>query len=348
MSATIAGLKKAQRSRFTAVVCLLFTGILLSADAHAADVHVSTPNNNTNVRAPFAIQAASATCSGQTVSAMGYSIDDSSQTAVSESTFINTLALASSGEHTLHIKSWGSLGASCTSDVHINVEDGTLIPPVVTVVGNLQRLTGWTGNRDGATEGLAAGVTTLAGSPSLSGQARRYVAQLGTYGGEIFHVSFGSDTAATNFVYDTQIMLSTTNGLANIEMDMNQVIGNGQTVIYGVQCDGYAQTWDYTVNAGTPENPVDTWRHSNVACNPQSWTPGIWHHVQIAYSRDAAGNVTYHSVSLDGVESDFAGATGNSAFALGWAPTLLTNLQLDARNATTINVFLDNLTVYRW
>lgn len=348
MSATVADRKEFQSSLFAAAVAFVLACLSFSAAAHAADVNVSTPSDNANVRAPFAVQAASATCLGQSVSAMGYSIDDSSHTAVSNFTFINALALASSGEHTLHVKAWGSRGASCASDIHIHVQDGNSIPPAVTVVSNLQRLTNWTGNRDSATEGLAAGATSLAGLPSMSGQARQYVANLGANGGEIFHVFFGSDVAATNFVYDTQIMLSTTNGLANIEMDMNQVMANGQTVIYGVQCDGYAHTWDYTVNTGTPQHPIDTWRHSNVACNPQSWTPGVWHHVQIAYSRDAVGTVTYHSVSLDGMESDFLGATGNSAFALGWAPTLLTNLQIDARSPTTINVLLDNLTVYRW
>ena len=32
---------------------------------------------------------------------------------------------------------------------------------------------------------------------------------------------------------------------------MNQTMENGQTVIFGFQCDGYTSTWDYTRNAGT-------------------------------------------------------------------------------------------------
>jgi hypothetical protein len=59
--------------------------------------------------------------------------------------------------------------------------------------------------------------------------------------------------------------------------------------------------------------------------------------------------VTYQSVVLDGAESDFAGATGNSAFTLGWGSTLLTNFQIDGLGSGgSTTAYLDNLTVYRW
>jgi hypothetical protein len=70
--------------------------------------------------------------------------------------------------------------------------------------------------------------------------------------------------------------------------------------------------------------------------------------VQIAYSRDDAGNVTYQSVWLDDVEQDI-NATVPSSFVLGWGPTLLTNLQVDGLGASgSSTVWLDNLTIYRW
>jgi hypothetical protein len=88
---------------------------------------------------------------------------------------------------------------------------------------------------------------------------------------------------------------------------------------------------------------------STAACNVQNWAPNTWHHVQIAYSRDTAGNVTYKSVWLDNVQQDL-NVTVNSAFALGWSPTLLTNFQVDGMTqaSSTNTVYLDNLTVYRW
>jgi hypothetical protein len=132
-------------------------------------------------------------------------------------------------------------------------------------------------------------------------------------------------------------------------MDMNQVMSNGQTVIFGFQCDGWSGTWDYTANQGTPENYADAWLHSKAACNPRQWSTNTWHHVQVSYSRDDSGNVTYGSVWLDGAES-ILNVTVPSAFALGWAPTLLTNFQLDGSSATsgTSTAYLSDLTIYRW
>jgi hypothetical protein len=70
--------------------------------------------------------------------------------------------------------------------------------------------------------------------------------------------------------------------------------------------------------------------------------------VQIAYSRDASGNVNYQSVWLDGVQSPL-NATAPSAFALGWGPVLLTNFQVDGLGTSgSSTVYLDDLTVYRW
>ncbi len=166
---------------------------------------------------------------------------------------------------------------------------------------------------------------------------------------ERYYVSFGQDTAATHFLYDAWVYLDgSVSDVANLEMDVNQVMANGQTVIFGFQCDGYSKTWDYTTNAGTPENYVDQWLKSDQACNLEEWSVETWHHVQVLYSRDSAGNVTYEAVWLDDAEQDID-TTVPSAFALGWGSTLLTNLQVDGRGPSgSSTVYLDNLTIYRW
>jgi hypothetical protein len=320
------------------------------AKADAGDIVVVAPGASNHLASPFNVYARSATCSGQQVTGMGYSLDTSLNTQMVNASTINTMAIAGTGSHTLHLKSWGIGGSACTQDVAIIVYQGSLLPPTVTVASNIQRLDTWQGGNDAATNGSTTGTTTLTvNGPSLSRQSRQFTMTFQNDGGEIFHVSFDNDPVATHFIYDAQIRLTSTVGIGNIEMDMNQVIANGQTVIYGVQCDGFYNTWDYTINSGTPAAPVDTWVHSTLPCNPQNWTPDTWHHVEIAYSRDALGNVTYESVSLDGIESDFVGATGNSAFALGWNSTLLTNLQFDGvGGAGQITAYLDNLAIYRW
>jgi len=218
----------------------------------------------------------------------------------------------------------------------------------------MQLLSNWNGVYDtgtGTSTSTSTGVMSLTSSPSLSGSARKFVTTFTNNGGERYWVSFASDTVSTNFLYDTWVYLDGSSAnIANLEMDMNQVMSNGQTVIYGVQCDGWSGTWDYTVNSGTPTQPKGGWVHVKTApCNPRKWTTNVWHHVQIEYSRDDAGNVTYKSVWLDGVEQDI-NVTVPSAFALGWRlGTLLTNFQVDGLGSSgTATVYADNMTIYRW
>jgi hypothetical protein len=219
-------------------------------------------------------------------------------------------------------------------------------------VSAIQALNTWSAAYDTGTSGSsgsASGVTSLIDAPSLSGQAREFATSYTESAGERYYASFGHDTAATHFLYDAWVYLDgSVANVASLEMDINQVMANGQTVIYGFQCDGYSKTWDYTTNAGTPVNYVDHWLKSDQACDLQQWSVGTWHHVQVAYSRDDAGNVTYQSVWLDGTEQDI-NATVPSSFALGWGSALVTNLQVDGMGANgSSTVVLDQLTVYRW
>ena len=144
------------------------------------------------------------------------------------------------------------------------------------------------------------------------------------------------------------ILAGSSSQIANLEIDMNQVMPNGQTAIFGFQCDGYSSTWDFTKNAGSPTKPSDVWVRSSARCNPRSWSINTWHHVQVSYSRNSSGAVTYKSVWLDDVQQNI-NATVPAAFALGWAPTLLTNFQVDGLGASgSSTVYLDDVTVYRW
>lgn len=186
---------------------------------------------------------------------------------------------------------------------------------------------------------------SIVSSPSLSGAAREFATTYSNSGGERYWVSFGADVTATHFLYDGWIYIaSPSNDIANLELDMNQVMSNGETVIYGFQCDGYSGTWDYT-----SESPSGHWIHSAQACNPRKWTTDTWHHVQISYSRDDVGNVTYEAVWLDGNEQDI-NQTVPSAVALKWGiGTLLTNFQVDGVGTSGSSIiYLDNLTISRW
>jgi hypothetical protein len=322
---------------------LTFFSMLLAVLAipAMADTTISSPASGAEVVSPFNLSVSATTCSKQPVNALGYSLDDGSDTIVQGSS-VRTSMVSAAGLHTVHVKAWGNGGAECDTNSGVAVT-----PSNVAVVTNIQRMNewNWLERNDAVVGGTSTGSTTF----SNYGFTRQFHTTYTNWGAELYYVSFGSDTTATNFMYDAWVTIqSNVTNVDNLEMDMNQVIANGQTVIFGFQCDGNANTWDYTTNSGSPQNPVDEWVHSTIPCNVNRWSVGTWHHVQISYSRDDSGNVTYHAVALDGSVSNI-NATVPSSFALGWTPSLLTNFEVDGRGASgSSDVYLNDLSVYRW
>jgi hypothetical protein len=315
-------------------------------------VNVTSPSSGANVTSPFTLMASAPSCAGNQTTAMGYSLDGSTSTTIVDAASINTSVTAANGAHTLHVKAWGNGGGSCDTDVVISVTapaNAAVVPAGAISVSAIQALSSWQAINDTGASGSSTGSDNLVGSPAYSGTARQFVTNFTNAGDERYYVSFGDDTESTNFLYDTWVYLtSSSSQLANLEMDLNQTMSNGQTAIFGFQCDGYSSTWDYTANKGTPQNPVPTWVKSTAACNARNWSINTWHHVQISYSRDDSGNITYNAVWLDDVQQNI-NATVNSAFALGWAPALLTNFQIDGLGSSgTTTVYMDDLTIYRW
>ena len=330
---------------------VLASSLLIAASLPAfAGVTVYTPVNGSTVSSPFILYTVASSCSNQPVTAMGFSFDNSPQNSIYSGTQMDGPVTVAAGGHTLHVKAWGNAGAVCVTDVAITVgASASLVPANALSNSNLQSVAQWAAVHDAGTTGTSSGWTGTAASPSRTGASRQFATSYTNYGGERYQMKFGDDETSQNFLYDGWVYIANSNsGIANIEMDMNQTMSNGQTVIYGFQCDGWTGTWDYTANTGTPTSFRDQWLHSSQPCNPRNWALNTWHHVQIQYSRDTVGNVSYNYVILDGA-TQYIGAKVLSAFALGWGPTLITNFQVDGPNASgSSNIFLDDLVVYRW
>ena len=318
-------------------------------------VTISSPANGASASSPFTLTANATTCNSQTVSSLSYSLDSNTDPTVVSAPSLNVQVTAAAGAHTVTVEARGSDGASCSASVAITVAAPVVAAPSSQVpanaisVSSMQTLNNWSGEHDAGTPGTSTGAITLVSTPSLSANAREFQTSYTGYGGERYWASFGSDKTSMNFFYDARIYLtSSVSDVANLEMDMNQVVANGDTIIYGFQCDGYTRTWDYTANLGTPQAPNIQWLHSTHSCNVQNWSQNTWHHVQVSYSRDDAGNVTYKSVWLDGVEQEI-NETVNSEFALGWGSVLLTNFQVDGLGLSgSSTIYMDNLTISRW
>ena len=316
---------------------------------------VTSPANGAQVSSPFRLTMSADSCSSLPVSAVGYSLDNSSQTSSWSDYQIDGPVGAPEGWHTLHVKVWNNSGGVCVTDVNINVGAGTsggtsVVPPSVTSVSGIQALGNWIQVHDSGTPGNSSGWMALVNSPSMSGNARQFSTTFSNFGGQRYSVQFSDDQTSENFLYDVWVNIKdSADGLSNLEFDLNQTMPNGETALMGFQCDGWTGTWDYAINGSSPTQSWNTWQHSYARCNPHTWGTNQWHHVQIYYSHDSSGWVTYRSVWLDGNRQDL-NLRYFSAFALGWGPALLVNFQVDGSSSGTsaATVYLDNLTVYRW
>ena len=334
----------------TAVFSLVLPVAMLNANAQ--NITVAGPVIST----PVHVKAHNVGCYGMPPLSFGYSVDDNSSFHAGSTPYDidATDATIGVGTHIVHFKSWTVSGECPQVDTAFTV--GAAAPTVVaspfpataTSSGNLEGSAKWEWNHDPGTPGSSRGSSLYPQTnPSLDGTARQYYFTYANHGGEIYHLQFGSDANATHFVYDTFVYFTDTTQLGNVEMDMNQVMSDGRTVIFGTQCASGSGTWEYTKVSGSQTH----WYPSNIPCKPSDWTANAWHHVQIASHRDDAGDVTYDWVIVDGVKSTFQGATGPSALSLGWPfGDLLLNFQLDGKNGSTgaVTAYTDKLTIYRW
>ena len=341
-------LMKIPQKLWIAITLFVFTAI-----PSFAGVVINTPTSGSTVHSPFSLSAYTSLCSGQQVTATGYSIDGSTSTTIFKAPAITTSVWAAPGGHTLHVKAWGVSGANCVTDVAIIVSasDGSSsVPSYSSSVSSIQTLGGWSAIHDGGTPGSSNGWSAVTSSPSRTGAARKFAMNYSYFGGERYSIGFGDDEAASNFNLDAWVFIpSGSDGLENLELDLNQVLSGGQTVIYGMQCDGWTSTWDIAVNKGTTYKPSNTWAHTSAPCNARTWGKNEWHHIQLSYSRNDTGWITYKSAAVDG-NSHPINMTVLGAYNLGWSHILLVNVQLDGATSGSgsASVIIDDLTVNRW
>ena len=240
-------------------VLALFFVLASSVPALAGVIRPHSPGNNATVSSPFNLSAWSNWCGSQSVVTTGYSLDSSTSTTTFKSQTINTSVSTSAGGHTVHVKAWGNAGGGVT-DVAVNVSTSSNVPTGSSSVSALQALSSWTAVHDGGTPGTSSGWMSIVSSPSMSGAARQLATSYTDYGGERYSVSFGDDESAQNLQLDMWVYLQNpSTGVQILEMDLNQVLSNGQTILYGFQCNGWSSTWDFSTNRGSASSPSPHW-----------------------------------------------------------------------------------------
>jgi hypothetical protein len=221
----------------------------------------------------------------------------------------------------------------------------TSIVGLAGTVSDIESRSSWRCKHDEGTRGSSEAITALVDSPSRDGQARRFDVSWSANGGERCSPPLGVlDTTSTYYTYDVWWYITDLSHVNNLEFDLNQVLPNRETIIYGTQCSFRLGRWKYT----TREGGKARWNTSNPTCSRREWTANSWHHLVLQFHRDASGVVTYDSVSLDGNVEAFNDASGPSNFALRWYPPGLqvVNFQIggdDSSHDTT--AYLDSFSV---
>jgi hypothetical protein len=332
--------------------------------AFAANITVASPINGTTDQAPVWVRAHNVGCNGLTPTAFGFSIDSSGTTIMGVTPFDidRTNVGFSNGTHTIHFKAWTASGicpvVSTTFKVGGSTSSGggdtsgggtatsVSIPSYAVSSGDLDVSRNWSSEHDAGTPGSSRGSTVYPATTPLYDDAREFYMTYSNRGGERWHISFAKDAATTHFVMDTYVYVANPSQLANLELDLNQVMSDGRTVIFGTQCSMYSHTWEWAYVSGGPH-----WHSSNIHCDPRTWAAKSWHHIQIGFHRDSSGYVTHDWVNFDGTHSTFSGAKGGAAKNLGWAKgTLLMNVQMDGTSSGSgsITAYFHKLTYYRW
>lgn len=342
-------------SAFAVLVAAVFVQAAL-----ASDITVASPISGATTQSPLLIKAHNVGCNGLAPVAFAFMIDNSSTTNWGATPYdIDvTNTSVSVGTHIIRFKAWTTAGICPEVASTIQVTTGTTppsgsggggsdsIPSNALASADLDTTTNWAYEHDAGTPGSSQGSTVYPATTPLYDDAREFYMTYWDRGGERWHNSFARDTTSTHFILDTYVYVVNPDQLANLELDLNQVMSDGRTVIFGTQCSTYSGTWEWTYYSSGWH-----WHSSNIACNPRTWTANTWHHIQVAFHRDSNGYVTHDWVNFDGTHSNFSGAAGGSAKALGWAiGSLVMNVQMDgfSKSSGTVTAYFHKTTFYRW
>jgi hypothetical protein len=365
-----------RRRRLVLSVLAVLLGAVTAQAAFASNITVASPLAGTTTTSPLWVKAHNIGCNGLTPTAFGFSIDNSTTTKMGTANDLDFQNVSvSTGKHLIHFKAWVHGGICPVVDDSINVVTTTgtsgsgtgtsgsggssgsgssgfgsvspNIPSYAVVSPDLDAASNWQGEHDAGTPGSSKGSTVFPATTPVYDDAREFYMTYSARGGERWHDSFRNDSASKHFVFDTYVYVVNPDQLANLELDLNQVMSNGQTVIFGTQCSTYSGTWEWTYYA----NGGFHWHASNVPCKTINWTANTWHHIQFGFHRDDKGYVTHDWVEFDGVHSAFTGASALSAKSLGWAKgSQILNVQMDgySKSSGSVKAYFHKTTFYEW
>jgi hypothetical protein len=348
------GSKPALRAVFPVMSILLLA--CASSRVIASEVTIGNPANGARVTSPVLLRAFTTGCHGLAPTKFGYTVDESTKVVEGESAHdidVMRLALAE-GEHTIHFRTWTSEG-ECSEETSkftvASAKDPSAqpsIPSNAVSSGDMDGSADWQEEHDGGTPGKSKGSTTYPAKTPLYTDSREFYMTYTDQAGERWSTKVARDANATHFVLDLYVLLPSPSEAKNVEMDIDQVVASGETVILSTQCSGEIGRWEFGDSVGRH----DHWKSTPIKCDPADWSANTWHHIQIGEHHAVNSDIVTHDwITIDGVYTPLEDATLESGHFLDWGPGD-TNTQFQIEGASTksgsVTAYVHKLTIYRW
>ncbi|MGA9393557.1 MAG: hypothetical protein WBV69_24210 [Candidatus Sulfotelmatobacter sp.] len=333
------------------IVCLL----TICTPALFAGVSVSSPANNSTVQGSVNFVASADTSCSKGVASMGiYTAPYQLAYTGGGSNLNHSLALAS-GTYNTTIVAWDNCGGASTAAIKVSVTAGS----GGNSFSNLQHSGGWSGYGQGPPnfvdcspspcDGVSYWMGQGINSPSLSGVASEFAIGGSTpYMDALWNNHLIGDLSSQgmpdpnhtivpnlhNFTYDVYFWGSNLGLAQALEFDINQFFNN-MGFIWGHECRiAGGNEWDVW------DNQSAHWIPTGIPCHPNN---NAWNHLTIKVQRTSNNQLTYQSITLNGVTSNL-NWTYNPGSAPGWYGVTV-NYQMDGNyKQNAYDVYLDKLT----
>jgi hypothetical protein len=317
-------------------------------------VFVTSPTNGSAVGSSTTYTASAATSCPMGVAAMGIYVNHE-LAYVTPGATLNTQLTLSAGSQNTVVQEWDYCGGSSTAAVQVAVSGTTL--------SNLQAAGGW--NQWGELPpvydicsapcgGVTWSMNQHISANSLSGDATQF--NLGgttPYSDVLWSNPLIGDGTTQNLpdtnhtllpsvhhlILDTNVFVTNLAVTQDLEFDVNMFM-NGVGMEWGTECNHLATgTWDIWNNVNAQ------WVSTSAPC---SLNDNAWNHVTIQVQRETNNDLTYQTITVNGVVYNINQTVAPFSVPSGWWG-MTVNYQMDGNYKQAANTtYLDKTSVTYW
>jgi hypothetical protein len=322
----------------------------------AAGVTVTSPINNSNVGTSVPYSASATTSCPAGVASMGIYVDGTLAFQSNGSTLQTQLSMPAGSRNTT-VEAWDNCGGTQSTAVSVNVQAGNKL-------ANLQSVGNW--NQWGELapkydicDAPCSGAVNWSmyqhqSANSLSGDSTQFNIGGGTPYSDVLWsnklIGQGSTLnlrdedkkilpSVKHLIYDTDIFMGNFAVAQDLEFDVNLFM-SGVGMEWGMECNHLdGNVWDIW-------NNIDAhWVHTTIPCaiNDQQWN-----HVHFEVQRESNNDLTYLSITVNGVTSPINVTVAPFAVSKHWYG-MTVNYQMDGNSKQApYMTMIDNMSVTYW